>query len=133
MGIRAIRDDPRARMSATRNHRVRSVFRQTEAGHRFLQFNGQHRKSTDCVGGLGGSLVGLAGDFLDRVHDAVDGGGLLGLPLGRFGDYLCPGDLPVTEKSYLELLSLPLFPGLGEADQGRVIDVVQDAFERLAR
>jgi dTDP-4-amino-4,6-dideoxygalactose transaminase len=43
------------------------------------------------------------------------------------------GDLPVTEKSYLELLSLPLFPGLGEADQGRVIDVVHDAFERLAR
>jgi len=44
----------------------------------------------------------------------------------RFG--FCEGLCPAAEAYYRSCLSLPCFPGLGEADQGRVIEAV----ERLA-
>ncbi len=49
----------------------------------------------------------------------------------RFGT--CYGDLPKTEDAYLRLLSLPLFPDLGDADQGRVVDVLSTVLEKLRR
>lgn len=43
------------------------------------------------------------------------------------------GDLPVTEASYLELLSLPLFPSLGAEKSGRVVEVLDATLSRLSR
>jgi len=43
------------------------------------------------------------------------------------------GDLPVTEDAYLRLLSLPLFPGLEESAQDRVVEVLLSTLEKLAR
>src|SRR5205807_7995967 len=41
-----------------------------------------------------------------------------------------PGDFPVCEKAAEAILSLPMFPGISEADQARVVNtivrVVQD-------
>ncbi len=39
-------------------------------------------------------------------------------------------DLPVTDAAAARSLSLPMYPGLGDADQARVIAAVQDAVER---
>ena len=39
------------------------------------------------------------------------------------------GDLPHTEAAYLGLLSLPLFPGLAEADQDHVITSLRRALD----
>jgi len=49
----------------------------------------------------------------------------------RFGTRF--GDLPKTEDAYLRLLSLPLFPGLSEADQDRVLEVLLSTLEALRR
>lgn len=38
--------------------------------------------------------------------------------------------LPVAEKLYRELLSLPLHPGLTEADVDRVVDAVAEALQQ---
>ena len=43
------------------------------------------------------------------------------------------GDLPRTEAAYLELLSLPLFPGMSDTDRRRVVQVVREEWRRLAR
>lgn len=43
------------------------------------------------------------------------------------------GDLPQTEDAYLRLLSLPLFPGLSESDQDRVLEVLLSTLEALRR
>ncbi len=43
------------------------------------------------------------------------------------------GDLPITEDAYLRLLSLPLFPGLDEADIARVVEVLRDVLKRARR
>ena len=39
-------------------------------------------------------------------------------------------DLPVTDAAAARSLSLPMYPGLGDADQARVIAAVQEAVER---
>jgi dTDP-4-amino-4,6-dideoxygalactose transaminase len=36
-----------------------------------------------------------------------------------------PGSLPASERTAAEILSLPLFPGMDEADQRRVSDAVR--------
>jgi perosamine synthetase len=43
------------------------------------------------------------------------------------------GDLPATEAAYLRLLSLPLFPGLAEEAQDRVVEVLRSTLEKLGR
>ncbi len=43
---------------------------------------------------------------------------------------LSPGALPVAEQAAREVLSLPLFPELSDAQQGRVIDGVRAFFSR---
>jgi len=43
------------------------------------------------------------------------------------------GDFPNTEAAYLRLLSLPMFPDLGDAAQDRVVDVLRGTLARLAR
>ena len=43
------------------------------------------------------------------------------------------GDLPETERAYLRLLSLPLFPTLESADVDRVVAAVRDEATRLRR
>lgn len=43
------------------------------------------------------------------------------------------GDFPNTEAAYLRLLSLPMFPGLTEADQEKVVEGLDRALARLAR
>ena len=43
------------------------------------------------------------------------------------------GDFPVAESAYLRLLSLPLFPGLGDADQARVIATLCELLEEHRR
>jgi perosamine synthetase len=42
-------------------------------------------------------------------------------------------DLPVTDNAAARTLALPMFPGLTDEEQGRVIDAVRDAVERHAR
>ncbi len=37
-----------------------------------------------------------------------------------------PGDFPVTEEIYSREISLPIFPGLGEAEQSYVIDTIKN-------
>ncbi len=49
----------------------------------------------------------------------------------RFGSRY--GDLPQTEDAYLRLLSLPLFPGLSESDQDRVLEVLFSTLGALRR
>lgn len=49
----------------------------------------------------------------------------------RFGTRF--GDLPVTEDAYLRLLSLPLFPGLEDSAQDRVVEVLQTTLDKLTR
>lgn len=41
------------------------------------------------------------------------------------------GSLPVSEKASAEVLALPVFPGLGEARQGRVIDTIHRFLQGL--
>lgn len=43
------------------------------------------------------------------------------------------GALPVAEQAYEELLSLPIFPAMSDADVMRVIDVVRSVLKRWAR
>ncbi len=43
------------------------------------------------------------------------------------------GDLPHTEAAYLRLLSLPMFPDLGDAAQERVVEVLKRTLDRLGR
>ncbi|HEX3011913.1 MAG TPA: dTDP-4-amino-4,6-dideoxygalactose transaminase [Syntrophomonadaceae bacterium] len=50
-------------------------------------------------------------------------------PMGRRLGYK-PGDLPITEKTALSLLRLPLYPGLKENAQSYVIDEVKKAMAR---
>lgn len=50
---------------------------------------------------------------------------------GRFGSKW--GDLPVTESSYLRLLSLPMFPSLRDDEQDRVVAALGDALSECAR
>lgn len=38
-----------------------------------------------------------------------------------------PGDFPAAERYYARALSLPLFPGMTEAEQDRVVDVLRQA------
>ncbi len=49
----------------------------------------------------------------------------------RFGTRF--GDFPVTEDAYLRLLSLPLFPGLEERSQDRIVEALLSTLEQLAR
>jgi len=48
----------------------------------------------------------------------------------RFGT--CPGLCPVAEAAYAEIVSLPLFPQMGNADVDYVVDVLVSAGEALA-
>ena len=41
-----------------------------------------------------------------------------------------PGDFPVAEDYYARAISLPLYPALTDADQGRVVDALSAALER---
>lgn len=41
-----------------------------------------------------------------------------------------PGDFPAAERYYERAISLPLFPALSDAEQGRVVDVLKDALRR---
>jgi dTDP-4-amino-4,6-dideoxygalactose transaminase len=41
-----------------------------------------------------------------------------------------PGDFPLCESAAKRILSLPVFPGLSEADQVRVVDVVVRSAQR---
>jgi dTDP-4-amino-4,6-dideoxygalactose transaminase len=41
-----------------------------------------------------------------------------------------PGDFPVAEKASREVLSLPMFPELADAQIGRVVAVVKEFFAR---
>lgn len=54
-------------------------------------------------------------------------------PVHRQPAYAKRGDkhmpLPVSEKASAEVLALPMFPDLSEADQGRVIDAVRGFFK----
>lgn len=43
------------------------------------------------------------------------------------------GDFPNTESAYLRLLSLPMFPDLGDAAQERVVEVLKRTLDRLGR
>ena len=43
------------------------------------------------------------------------------------------GELPHAEAAYLELLSLPLFPAMTDADQQRVVETLREEWRRLAR
>lgn len=47
----------------------------------------------------------------------------------RFG--AGPGQCPVAESSYEELITLPLFPGMRDADTDRVIDAVRAAMDSI--
>jgi len=49
----------------------------------------------------------------------------------RFGTG--PGLCPVAEAAYAEILSLPLFPGLAEADQDRVIAALRETVAERSR
>ena len=40
------------------------------------------------------------------------------------------GDFPLAEAYYREAISLPLYPGLTEADQDRVVATLRSALER---
>lgn len=42
----------------------------------------------------------------------------------------CEGALPVTEQASLEVLSLPIFPGLTAAQQARVVDVLAQTWHQ---
>lgn len=42
---------------------------------------------------------------------------------------LGPGSFPVTEKAALEILSLPIYPGITESQQERVVDALRAALE----
>lgn len=48
-------------------------------------------------------------------------------PVGRSMGYT-PGDCPVTESVSARLLRLPIYPGLSESDQSRVIDSMKEFF-----
>jgi dTDP-4-amino-4,6-dideoxygalactose transaminase len=48
-------------------------------------------------------------------------------PVGRSMGY-APGDCPVTESVSARLLRLPIYPGLSESDQSRVIDSMKEFF-----
>ena len=43
------------------------------------------------------------------------------------------GDLPASEDAYLRMVSLPLFPGMDDADVERVVDAVRSEVARLRR
>jgi perosamine synthetase len=49
----------------------------------------------------------------------------------RFG--YCEGDFPVAESAFRRLLSLPMFPGLTESAQDRVLDVFCSLLDRFRR
>jgi dTDP-4-amino-4,6-dideoxygalactose transaminase len=49
----------------------------------------------------------------------------------RYGH--APGDLPHSEHADARVLSLPLFPGLGEADVARVCGAIRDVANEVAR
>ena len=46
--------------------------------------------------------------------------------LGAYATHVDPADFPETEAAYDELLSLPLFPALTDADQNAVIDALRE-------
>jgi dTDP-4-amino-4,6-dideoxygalactose transaminase len=46
---------------------------------------------------------------------------------GAFGHLAQPGDFPVAERLGREILSLPLFPEITEAQQERVVDALAEA------
>jgi len=41
-----------------------------------------------------------------------------------------PGDCPVTEKAYEEILSLPIYPGMEDEDVNRVIHTLNSLVTR---
>jgi dTDP-4-amino-4,6-dideoxygalactose transaminase len=40
------------------------------------------------------------------------------------------GDFPESERYYSEAISLPMYPGLSEEDQNKVVDVLEDIVSR---
>ena len=51
-------------------------------------------------------------------------------PVHEMTGYKSEINLPVTEKLYSQILSLPLFPGLLENDQSKVINQILNFIER---
>ena len=71
-------------------------------------------------------------DVLRRMAEAgVNAGIHYPIPihlLGAFSDLdHRPGDFPVTESAATEILSLPMFPGISESQQDRVVDALIQA------
>ena len=54
-------------------------------------------------------------------------------PYYREGFGFRPADFPITEDSYARLLSLPLYPGMTDADSDRVAEAVIDVARRFRR
>jgi perosamine synthetase len=71
---------------------------------------------------------------VDDLKDAGIGTGIFyPIPIHRQQYILERGihaDLPVTDRAARRSVSLPMYPGLSERDQGTVIDAVRGAFER---
>ena len=79
--------------------------------------------------------VGLARDAVvaDLTSAGIGTGIYYPIPVHRQAYVLERGihaDLPVTDAAAARSLSLPMYPGLGDSDQARVIAAVQDAVER---
>jgi perosamine synthetase len=64
----------------------------------------------------------------DRLREQGVGVQVHYIPIYRHPIYadlgLDPADFPETERAYSELLSLPLFPGLSDADQEHVVELL---------
>jgi dTDP-4-amino-4,6-dideoxygalactose transaminase len=79
--------------------------------------------------------VGVARDAVvaDLTAAGIGTGIYYPIPVHRQAYVLERGihaDLPVTDAAAARSLSLPMYPGLSDADQARVITAVQDAVER---
>ena len=51
------------------------------------------------------------------------------LPIHQMAGYASEVNLPVTEKLYSKILSLPLFPGLLENEQSKVVSYILNFIE----
>ena len=79
--------------------------------------------------------VGLARDAIvaDLTSAGIGTGIYYPIPVHRQAYVLEHGihvDLPVTDAAAARSLSLPMYPGLGDSDQARVIAALRDAVER---
>lgn len=67
----------------------------------------------------------------DALRDAGIGANVHYIPIHTQPFYAArgfrPGDFPAAERYYARALSLPLFPGMTEAEQDRVVDVLRQA------